>query len=46
MQEVSTELYQKAAQEAQAKQAQQGEQPKGKDEKVVDADYKVKDEKK
>ena len=42
-QEVSTELYQKAAQEAQAKQAKQAPQGK-KDEKVVDADYKVKNE--
>ena len=44
-QEVSIELYQKAAQAQEAKQQQQGSEG-GKKDKVVDADYKVKDEKK
>jgi molecular chaperone DnaK len=53
MQELSTELYQKAAQEqanAQGAASQESEEPtkkskKGKDEKVVDADYEEVDEK-
>jgi len=48
-QKISTELYQKAAAEAQAAQQAQAEQPeekKGKKkDKVVDADYKVEDDK-
>jgi molecular chaperone DnaK len=43
MQEASTELYQKAAQE-QAQQTKEAQEEK-KGEKVVDADYKVEDEK-
>ncbi len=54
MQEIGTEIYQKAQQEQQAKQGAQGtgsgqqagaEEKKGND-KVVDADYEVKDDKK
>ncbi len=54
MQEIGTEIYQKAQQEQQAKQGAQGagpeqkagaEEKKGED-KVVDADYEVKDDKK
>ncbi len=46
-QEASTELYQKAAQQQQAQAgAQKEKKDKPKDEKVVDADYKVEDEKK
>ena len=46
-QEVSTELYQKAAQAQQAEAAKKQPKSEGKkkDEKVVDADYKVKGEK-
>ncbi len=51
VQKMSTEMYQKVAQEQAKKQqqgAQAGPQPSAgkKDEKVVDADYKVEDEKK
>ena len=48
VQKMSTELYQKVAQEQAAKQkeAKTDSKAKPKDEKVVDADYKVEDEKK
>ncbi len=52
MQEAATELYQKAAQQQQAEQAKAGaagddkKSGKGKDEEVVDAEYKVEDEEK
>ena len=52
MQAIGTEIYQKAQQEAANKQGETGTESKaeekgpGKDEKVVDADYEVKDEKK
>lgn len=50
MQAIGTEIYQKAAQEAAKKQQGQqeaagGKEEKKKDEKVVDADYEVKDDK-
>jgi len=52
LQEIGTEIYQKAAAAAQAQQQAAGQsestekKEKKKDEKVVDADYEVKDEKK
>ncbi|MAG15856.1 molecular chaperone DnaK [Candidatus Woesearchaeota archaeon] len=45
-QAVSTEMYQKAAQAQQAKTQPQKDSKKEKKDKVVDADYKVKDDKK
>ncbi|TKJ17887.1 molecular chaperone DnaK [Candidatus Woesearchaeota archaeon B3_Woes] len=44
VQKMSTEMYQKVAQEQAAKQQEKGKDDK-KDEKVVDADYKVEEEK-
>ncbi len=50
VQKMSTEMYQKAAEQAAKEKGKAGpgqeEKPKDKDEKVVDADYKVEDEKK
>jgi len=47
VQKLSTELYQKAAQQQAKAGAEKAEKPKkGNGEKVVDADYKIKDEKK
>jgi len=49
VQKVSTEMYKKVAEEQAKKKQAEAEQPKEKkkkDEKVVDADYKVEDEKK
>ncbi len=50
MQEIGTEIYRKAAEEAakkqQGAQGAKGSEEEGGDENVVDADYEVKDENK
>jgi hypothetical protein len=49
MQAAATEMYSKAQADAQAQQQPDGEQPKGEkqaDGDVIDADYKMDDEKK
>ncbi len=46
LQEAATEMYQKAAKEQEAKKAAETPKEEKKDEKVVDADFKVKEEKK